>query len=159
IGPTPSVGTNLITTAVLPDGKTPNPNVGRIQWFPSNIVCDPSAAVSCTSSSVFALPFSVIGGKNVFHFGNLHRNAIPGPDFKNVDFSIAKTTRITERLSHELRIEAFDLFNHPNFANPNTSALFNATGSSNFGVISATRNPTGDAGSSRQFQIAMKLLF
>src|SRR5262249_5836516 len=114
---------------------------------------------SCTSSSVFALPFSVIGGRNAFHFGNLGRNALLGPDFKNVDFSIAKRTKITERFSHELRIEAFDLFNHPNFANPNLTALFSSPGTSTFGVISATRNPTGDAGSSRQFQIAMKLLF
>ena len=81
-----------------------------------------------------------------------------GPDFKNVDFSIAKTTKITERLRHELRIEAFDLFNHPNFSNPNLSAVFAAANPS-FGVIRSTRNPTGDAGSSRQFQIAMKLLF
>jgi hypothetical protein len=79
-----------------------------------------------------------------------------GPSFKNFDFSLAKTTKITERLSHELRIEAFDIFNHPNFANPGTTAQF---GSSSFGVISATRMPTGDAGSSRQLQFAMKLIF
>lgn len=79
-----------------------------------------------------------------------------GPSFKNFDFSIAKTTKITERFSHELRVEAFDIFNHPNFANPGLTAQF---GSSTFGVISATRAPTGDAGSSRQLQLAMKLIF
>jgi hypothetical protein len=159
IGPMPSVGANLITNTTIPSSGAPNPNLGRIQWFPSNVVCDPSAPASCTSSSVFALPFSVIGGRNAFHFGSLGRNALLGPNFKNVDFSIAKRTKITERFSHELRIEAFDLFNHPNFANPNLTALFSSAGTSTFGVISATRNPTGDAGSSRQFQIAMKLLF
>src|SRR5262249_2549038 len=157
VGALQSVGTNLITTLTLPNGS-PNPNLGRIQWFPSNIVCDPRSPASCNSNSVFALPFVVSGGNNVFHFGSLGRNAITGPDFKNVDFSISKTTKITERISHELRIEAFDLFNHPNFANPNLTAVFNAAGSSSFGVISATRNPTGDAGSSRQFQIAMKVI-
>ena len=92
----------------------------------------------------------------MFHFGSLGRNTLHGPDFKNVDFSISKTTKITERLSHELRIEAFDLFNHPNFGNPGTSAQ---VGSTTFGVISSTRGPTGDAGSSRQIQFAMKLIF
>jgi Carboxypeptidase regulatory-like domain len=145
IGPLPSLGKSLITTNATG-------NAGNVQWFPSTIVCDPRTAGNCTSSSVFAIP--AVG--NVFHFGNLGRNALTGPDFKNVDFSIAKITKITERLSHELRIEAFDLFNHPNFSNPGTTAQ---VGSSTFGVIRATRNPTGDAGSSRQFQIAMKLLF
>ena len=79
-----------------------------------------------------------------------------GPDFKNVDFSLTKKTKISERLSHELRVEAFDLSNHPNFGNPGIAAQLN---SSNFGVISSTRGPTGDAGSSRQIQFAMKLLF
>ena len=53
-------------------------------------------------------------------------------------------------------METFDLFNHPNFSNPGTVAQ---VGSTTFGVIRATRGPTGDAGSSRQIQFAMKLLF
>jgi len=79
-----------------------------------------------------------------------------GPGFENLDFSLSKTTKITERLSHELRVESFDVLNHPNFANPGTTAQVNST---TFGVISATRGPTGDAGSSRQIQFAMKLIF
>jgi hypothetical protein len=131
-------------------------NAGNIQWFPSTIVCDPTSAGSCNSSSVFAVPVQLVGGKDVLHFGNMHRNSIIGPDFKNMDFSLSKTTKITERLSHEVRVESFDLFNHPNFGNPGTSATVPST---TFGVIRGTRNPTGDAGSSRQFQIAMKLIF
>jgi Carboxypeptidase regulatory-like domain len=148
IGPLPSVGKTMITSG---------PNAGTIQWFSAN-VCDVSAPNRCPAGSNFGLPLTVVGGRNVFHFGSLGRNAMTGPDFKNVDFSISKTTKITERLRHELRIEAFDLFNHPNFSNPNLSAVFAAANPS-FGVIRSTRNPTGDAGSSRQFQIAMKLLF
>lgn len=144
VGSLPSVGKSLITTGSL---------AGNVQWFPTAIVCDPRVAGSCGANSVFAIPATTAAG---FHFGDLGRNAMVGPAFSNVDISISKTTKITERLSHELRVEAFDLFNHPNFSNPNLTAQ---VGNANFGVIKATRAPTGDAGSSRQIQFAMKLLF
>jgi hypothetical protein len=51
----------------------------------------------------------------------------------------------------------FDLFNHPNFGNPNLTAT-TAAGNT-FGVISSTRIPTGDAGGSRQLQFALKFIF
>ena len=41
-----------------------------------------------------------------------------GPHFRQFDFSIFKNTAITERLKLELRFEAYNLFNHPNFASP-----------------------------------------
>src|SRR5208337_4712459 len=52
------------------------------------------------------------------HFGNEGRNSLVGPAFREVDFSIFKKTSITERLKMELRFEAYNLFNHPNFASP-----------------------------------------
>lgn len=52
------------------------------------------------------------------NFGNLGRNQIYGPGFRNVDFSISKTTKIRETASLQLRVEFFNLFNHPNFALP-----------------------------------------
>ena len=128
---------------------------GGVQWIP-NAVCDPRAG-ACSSSAVFAMPVAAVGGKNVFHFGNLARNSILGPDFKNADVSLAKVTKITERLNTEFRAEVFDLFNHPNLGNP--ISLTAQPGSTNFGVIQNTRNPTGDAGSSRQIQLSLKLLF
>jgi hypothetical protein len=145
-GPLPPVGASIIMTGS---------NAGNIQYFSASI-CDPTQPSSCTGAQTFSIPVSVVGGRNVFHFGNIGRNAIVGPGFEDLDFSLSKTTKITERLSHEFRIEAFDLFNHPNFGNPVTQAT---AGSTTFGVIRATRNPTGDAGSSRQLQIAMKLIF
>jgi len=146
-GPLPSVGSALAGTALSP----------FIQYFSAS-VCDPTqAAKTCTGTQTFTIPITVVGGKNVFHFGNLSRNAILGPGFEDVDFSLTKTTKITERLSNEFRIETYDLFNHPNFGNPNLTALPGSTVA--FGQIRSTRNPTGDAGSSRQLQLAMKLIF
>jgi hypothetical protein len=53
-----------------------------------------------------------------------------------------------------LRGEAFNLFNHPNFAQPS-----NNFSSATFGNITATRTARGDLGSSRQLQIGAKLIF
>jgi carboxypeptidase family protein/TonB-dependent receptor-like protein len=52
------------------------------------------------------------------HFGNLGRNSLVGPPFRQLDFSIFKNTNLTERVKLELRFEFYNLFNHPNFANP-----------------------------------------
>jgi hypothetical protein len=51
-------------------------------------------------------------------FGDLGRDSIYGPGFRNVDFSVTKNTRLTERLNLQLRAEFFNIFNHPNFALP-----------------------------------------
>ena len=87
-------------------------------------------------------------------FGNLGRNVVIGPTFNNTDFSITKTTRLAESLRLQLRAEVFDLFNHANFGQPG-----NVVGSPSFGRITNTRFPTGESGSSRQIQFAMRLMF
>jgi len=51
------------------------------------------------------------------HAGNEGRNSLIGPHFRQFDFSIYKQTPITEKLKLELRLEAYNLFNHPNFIN------------------------------------------
>jgi hypothetical protein len=123
------------------------------QWFNGTTVCDPRIAGSCTSSSVFALPYNAAG---VAHFGNLGRNAIYGPGFGNTDFSIVKNVTLQGSARVQLRIEVFNLFNQANFGQPGRIA---SVGSSSFGVISNTRFPTGDSGSARQVQFAAKFLF
>src|SRR5262249_38670134 len=54
-------------------------------------------------------------------FGNLGRNTIFGPNFKQIDFSLLKDTKISERFKLEYRAEFFNIFNHPNFDQPNTT--------------------------------------
>ena len=87
-------------------------------------------------------------------FGDAGRNILTGPGFADVDLAIAKDTKIKERVSLQFRCEAFNLFNHPNFGQPQNN-LAVAT----FGQITATRTTRGDLGSSRQIQFALKLLF
>ncbi len=125
------------------------------QWF-TNTVCDPRAPAGCPSGAVFALPVALAGTTNVFHFGNLGRNVLIGPGFNNVDFSVTKNTRLTDKVRFQFRAEFFDIFNRANFGQPGRTAQ---VGSTAFGLISGTRFPTGDSGSSRQVQFAVKLLF
>lgn len=91
----------------------------------------------------------------VLGFGNLGRNSVIGPGFSDLDFTLVKNTKITERLNWQIRADAFDLLNQANFNQP-----VSTVGSSTFGLITAgTRFPAGDSGSSRQLQLAMKLIF
>jgi hypothetical protein len=87
-------------------------------------------------------------------FGNAGRNIITGPGFSDVDFSVAKSTTIKENVNVQFRAEAFNVLNHPNFAQPNQTVT-----SADFGRITATRSARGDLGSSRQIQFGMKLTF
>ena len=126
-----------------------------VQWFP-NLVCDPRPGGSCPSGSAVLLPVSFINGKTVYHFGSMGRNIVIGPRFNNTDLSLIKRTKLSERQMIEFRWEVFDVFNHANFGQPGRTAQ---VGSTSFGVITNTRFPTGDSGSSRQMQFALKYKF
>src|SRR5260370_40437874 len=89
------------------------------------------------------------------HCGNLGRNRFVGPGWEDVDFAVVKNTKITERLNIQLRADAFDLLNHPNFVQPTanpgpSSGAVYPTGATTFAEVSTTRFPAGDSGSSRQ---------
>jgi outer membrane receptor protein involved in Fe transport len=58
------------------------------------------------------------------HFGNLGRNGLLGPHYRNFDLAISKETKITERLKLVFRADAYNLVNHPNFASPLAVAFF-----------------------------------
>jgi len=95
--------------------------------------------------------------------GNVGRNSLVGPGLLDLDFSIFKDTKLTERLSMQLRAEFFNILNHPNFNAPNfggngvvaVSGSGNFT-SSSFGEIGSTRDAPYDP---RQIQFALKLYY
>jgi hypothetical protein len=91
-------------------------------------------------------------------FGNIGRNAIYGPGFGSVDFSVFKKTTIKERITAEFRVEIFNLLNRTNYANPNTTFS-----SSSFGQITATRNggsaPGLGFGEPRNTQLGLRVVF
>jgi Carboxypeptidase regulatory-like domain/TonB dependent receptor len=159
--------TNISTitgiATVRPDVIGPIDITGNpAQWFTNALVCDPRITTAsdprnCANGAALALPFSPAG---VAHFGNLGRNVLIGPTFNNTDFSVIKNTKLTEATRVQFRAEFFDLFNHANFGQPNRTAVTVAPGgTSAFGTITGTRFSTGDSGSSRQIQFAVKLNF
>jgi hypothetical protein len=94
-------------------------------------------------------------------FGDLGRDSIYGPGFRNVDFSITKNTWLTERLNLQLRAEFFNIFNHPNFALPAHTII---PGSAPMGLITQTpdvaqTNPGLGGGGPRVIQLAAKFTF
>lgn len=82
--------------------------------------------------------------------GNVSRGFFIGPGYTNLDMAIEKTTRITEKTSFQMRLEAYNAFNHTNFGQPN-----NNVDSSNFGRISSIRSFTN----SRLVQLGAKFSF
>jgi hypothetical protein len=68
--------------------------------------------------------------------------------------SISKTITATSTMRAQILAEVFNVLNHPNLGQPGR-----VVGSPNFGVITNTRFPPGDSGSSRQVQLALKVLF
>ncbi len=73
---------------------------------------------------------------------------VRSPGRNNLDFSLFKNTTIREGLRLQLRAEAFNVFNRPEYSSPGTTF-----GSSNFGVITQTNT------FARQLQFGLKLLF
>lgn len=71
-------------------------------------------------------------------FGTSPRNPIRGPGFWNVDLGLFKTIHLPGTVGLQLRVEALNAFNHPNFANPGGDISNAGT----FGFITAT---TGSA--------------
>jgi hypothetical protein len=90
-------------------------------------------------------------------FGNVSRGSLRGPGLVNVDTSFFKRIKINERVNMQFRAEAFNIFNHANYAYPNT-IIFSGN-SSNYSDSDSAGATTFTSTSSRQLQFALKLLF
>jgi Carboxypeptidase regulatory-like domain/TonB dependent receptor len=85
--------------------------------------------------------------------GNSRRRFFHGPGLNNFDMALSKTTKITESKELQLRFEAFNIFNHPQFENPDGTiddGLPQDGGT--FGLVTAARDP-------RIMQIGAKFIF
>jgi hypothetical protein len=91
--------------------------------------------------SSFAQPTGV-------RFGTSGRNILSGPNFFNADASLFKTFNLTERAKLEIRGEAFNVTNTPQFSRPVTDLTNGA-----FGFV------TGVDGSARVMQVGAKISF
>jgi hypothetical protein len=90
-----------------------NPYAGRSG---TNLLNEAAFAAPCT---VDTDPTSATYGNCINgHPGSEGRNAFNAPNYANFDFSLTKTTHLTETATVELRIDTFNIFNHPNLSNP-----------------------------------------
>ena len=105
---------------------------------------------------------SVFSDEPIGTFGNVKRNFFHGPGFNYSNFEVYKNIALGRSESSrylQLRLEAYNAFNHANFANP--SGNYGA-GSSVFGVITSVDQPVnsgGDPQPARAIQIAGKIYF
>jgi Carboxypeptidase regulatory-like domain/TonB dependent receptor-like, beta-barrel len=125
---------------------------------------DPSSPTIVNGPDVFAIPADGT-------IGSCGRNAFRGPHFVQWDFNLNKTTKITERLSIQLRFEIFNLLNHPNFNLYPASTTLSASKldpanypTSSFSAYAQTPdiaagNPFLSQGGPRAAQIGIKLIF
>jgi hypothetical protein len=140
----------------VPLGLTASPNpLSTFGYFiRPNVVpgCDKTVSGSNESrlnnwfnTSCFAVPAPFTLGNETATDPTLR-----GPGIANYDFSLIKQTAITERVNFEFRTEAFNLFNRPQFSNPNTTI---SPGNVGTGVISSQVNQP------RQIQLAARITF
>ena len=89
-------------------------------------------------------------------FGNLGRNVLTGPGLVNLDSTLVKNMKFSDRMSLQFRAEFFNITNHANFDQPGLK-LFSSSGkrSGSAGVITDTATPD----SNREIQLGMKLIF
>ncbi len=94
-------------------------NSGAISgtWFPNRVG---SGVLSNPTHSEWFNPAAFTTPAQ-YTFGNSGRNILYGPGFANLNFSLAKTFDIVESLKLQIRMDALDLFNHPNYGQPDTS--------------------------------------
>jgi TonB-dependent receptor-like protein len=88
-------------------------------------------------------------------FGNVGRNVLHGPRLFEIDFSVFRKFRITERIGLEFRGESFNLSNTPQFDRPDT-VLTDAA----FGQVTTARGTQSvQVNNNRQLQFSLRLLF
>jgi hypothetical protein len=86
-------------------------------------------------------------------YGDLGRGVYRGPGLADLDLSLFKNTKLTERTNLQLRAEFFNALNHPNFGTPNATVFSGTAFNPSAGLITTTTT------TSRQIQFGLKLFF
>ncbi len=90
---------------------------------PANFLQLSSFAMPCSVTPALFSGYAEDCIPGTRHYGNLGRNSLSGPTYKQWDFAIYKNTAITERMNLQIRADFFNILNHPNFANPELPAF------------------------------------
>jgi hypothetical protein len=126
----------------------PNGSPGGRADLVGPVTINPGSTSDYINASAFAaVPLNASGV--MIAPGNLGRNVFSGPGINSVDMSLFKSFLLTEKFKLEFRAEAFNIGNHPQYAQPNLNL-----GNSNFGTINNTLFE-----SEREIQFGAKLYF
>jgi hypothetical protein len=128
--------------------------VGNPATFPDHNVNRPPAGADPTQYQYFdrsAYQAVNIPAGQAQRFGNSPRNTLRGPGFWNVDLGLFRTIDLPGSVRMQLRFEALNAFNHPNFANPGN----NISDAGTFGFITQT---TGNYGE-RNIRLGVRVTF
>jgi hypothetical protein len=157
---------DLVGQFHLTHGKPPRTGVTCAQNDPTCHYFDASA---------FAAPL-ITSNANA-HYGNTNRNQFRGPGFFNMNLGVSRDFKLVEKVTLQIRAEAFGFTNTPHFSNPNVSCpgsgttpgpaggsgqLCSTGSNNNFGVITGTAQPGGFFGpdpGNRNIWLAAKLFF
>ncbi len=158
-------GWQASTVFVLETGTPFTPVVGTANnsgalagsWFP-NLVGDPNLAHK-TLDAYFNTAAYAIPAPGTF--GNAGRNSLQGPGLIGTDASAAKAFALSpfgERVSLQVKVDASNVLNHPNFSNPSGNIGPGQAG----GIISSTTNSynsTNNTFGPRVMQLGARLSF
>jgi hypothetical protein len=126
----------------------------RVETFPGNNVNRPPAGADPNDYQYFdrsAYQAVNIPAGQPQRFGNSPRNTLRGPGFWNVDLGLFRTIDLPRSVRVQLRLEALNAFNHPNFANPGN----NVSDAGTFGFITQTTGAYGE----RNIRLGVRVTF
>ena len=143
---------------------TRNPDQYLVENFTAYDQVDPCGRNGAPDSSN---PGHYLGGQALSPFyipcpgtvGNSRRNQLHGPGLAQWDVTLAKITKISEKVSVEFRWEVFNVLNRANF-----HYLPNYTLGSSFGIVTKTSdvavgNPVIAQGGPRNMNFGLKFIF
>jgi hypothetical protein len=145
---TPQIGANRSGDGDTRNPDRPNVNTSftgpvvqqtQTQWFNPNAFSLPQAGT----------------------WGNLGRGVYSGPGLGDMDLSVFKNTKLSERVNLQFRAELFNLFNRTNLGTPNAIVFVNngTAAAPNYGVSPSAGLITTLATTPRQVQFGLKLMF
>lgn len=123
---TPSLSVSTAGLASRPDQTTPYEKIGKLsEWFNTNAYVAPAYGF----------------------YGNASNGSMRGPGYTSFNVALYKTVPLHERLAMQIRAEAFNALNHPNFNNVDTGL-----GNGSYGQVDSAGDP-------RIMEFSMKLMF
>jgi hypothetical protein len=168
-------------TLLLPDGNDQtNQRPDLVPGVPLTLPGGGRDGVPLINAAAFQAP-PVDANGNFTRFGDAPNGVVRALDSWQVDLALTKKTKLTERLSMEFAVQAFNLFNHVQLGDPGTLGLDYVPGAmvgnivtnlqnpGSFGLITTTNNfnnnndnkasPNTGTGLPRQLQFMLRFLF